>query len=231
MPTKTTLICSSCEKSFERDSWRVRRNNAKNVYCSRECLDNRNPPLAVLCTWCGVEFKKDARFVSDESNNFCSRSCSATYNNREYPKRHRSARIGSDGKKYPKGICESCGTKCSLSANRCQSCYSLLKRDEFNERTIRDVLVHGNGYSALYSQIRRRARGELECVLGRPKVCIFCGNDEFAPVMQASHINPISEFSKDTKISEVNSSKNLAWMCPSHHRMFDKGLIDVKMVS
>lgn len=52
--------------------------------------------------------------------------------------------------------------------------------------------------------------------------CFVCGYDKH---VELAHIQSISSFSTDTKLSEVNSSKNVVQLCPNCHWEFDNGLI------
>jgi hypothetical protein len=53
-------------------------------YCSKPCMylnSNRTPSVIVSCTNCKKEFLRQPCRIKKTLNNFCSRSCSATYNN------------------------------------------------------------------------------------------------------------------------------------------------------
>lgn len=43
--------------------------------------------MIVKCKQCNKEFDKQPNQIKKGSNNFCSRSCAAKYNNSKYPKR------------------------------------------------------------------------------------------------------------------------------------------------
>jgi len=49
-------------------------------------------------------------------------------------------------------------------------------------------------------------------------VCKECGESR---VVDVCHIKPISAFSSEDKIEDINSPNNLVVLCPSHHRLFD----------
>ena len=54
--------------------------NKKGMYCSKKCQwISKITQLNVVCTNCGKEFKKIPSQIT--KNNFCSQSCSCTYNN------------------------------------------------------------------------------------------------------------------------------------------------------
>lgn len=56
----------------------------KNKFCSQTCSDNyKENKIDVVCTYCGVNFKKTKFQISKSKsgNHFCSKSCAAQYNN------------------------------------------------------------------------------------------------------------------------------------------------------
>jgi hypothetical protein len=58
----------------------------------------------------------------------------------------------------------------------------------------------------------------------RPKICIICGYDKFVDVC---HIKPVAAFSPQAKLREINAPENLAYLCPNHHREYDRGLLNL----
>jgi hypothetical protein len=83
-----TLKCDYCGKYFERSSkdfhYKKLLSPDFHKYCSHECwvLYQTHKPT-VICTQCGISFQKYPSQIakSKSGNNFCSSSCSATYNN------------------------------------------------------------------------------------------------------------------------------------------------------
>jgi predicted restriction endonuclease len=55
-------------------------------------------------------------------------------------------------------------------------------------------------------------------------VCKVCGESR---VIDICHIKPISQFSEDTNIEEINNPDNLIALCPTHHRILDKKIREV----
>jgi hypothetical protein len=43
--------------------------------------------MIIECKQCNKRFDKQPSQIKEGSNNFCSRSCAATYNNSKFPKR------------------------------------------------------------------------------------------------------------------------------------------------
>ncbi len=61
-------------------------------------------------------------------------------------------------------------------------------------------------------------------VTNSKKKCKICGFDHYVEVC---HIKPISKFSKEQMVSEVNNLNNLVYLCPNHHILLDKGLLSL----
>ena len=82
--TNTQVICSYCKKEFEvklSEKERIQKSkNRNNMFCSKKCRESHGAKNhSVICTNCGCDFKKSSCQI--QQNNFCSRSCAATYNN------------------------------------------------------------------------------------------------------------------------------------------------------
>ena len=85
------LNCNSCRTDFpvSYSKYNLRRSSFKlrgvKIYCSKECRNkgtNRNDSVSVMCKNCNVSFTKHHCAVKRNPSHFCSRSCSATYNNK-----------------------------------------------------------------------------------------------------------------------------------------------------
>lgn len=158
------------------------------------------------CKNCEKEFTpKDYRQI------FCSQSCAATYNNKKYPKR--TSEYSTE--------CPICGSKKHYKAKTCLSCKKEKEIERIRNKTLKEHSSNGNA-RIKWDAVRKHARLEMERS-GVEKKCKICGFDLYVEVC---HIKPISSFSEDTRISEVNSpNKNLIYLCPNHHIMFDRGLL------
>jgi len=82
--------CYECNQPFnlrKEDIHRVLNPNSSNTgqFCSKECrITNRDIKETVICSICNLEFRKKQCEIkkSKNGNHFCSKSCSATYSNR-----------------------------------------------------------------------------------------------------------------------------------------------------
>ena len=74
-------------------------------------------------------------------------------------------------------------------------------------------------------QIRRHAV-EIYNKSGKPKVCLIC-NYSNSSIIKIAHIRPVSKFSNNTLVSEINNINNLVALCPTHHDEYDAGIISL----
>ena len=142
---------------------------------------------------------------------FCSRSCATSYNNRKFIKRP---------SEYTK--CPQCGRKKDSKANRCHECRKLNTFKKVQEQPIKKYIRNGNS-RIKYSSIRTWAAKAL-LIYGREKRCEICGYDI---VVEVHHIKSIISFSEEDLMGDVNAKENLKYLCPNHHAMLDRGLLDI----
>lgn len=68
----------------------------------------------------------------------------------------------------------------------------------------------------------RKAARQVYIESGKPLCCAVCGYSHY---FEVAHIKPVSAFSDDTPVSEINNPDNLIGLCPNHHWEFDNGLL------
>lgn len=88
LPPKTIvkLTCPFCKEEFLRAKnviqSKLLTHKQSTIYCSRKCFgEQKITKKKVLCKQCNKEFKKVNSHIKRTKNNFCSKSCAATYNN------------------------------------------------------------------------------------------------------------------------------------------------------
>lgn len=136
---------------------------------------------------------------------FCSRSCSATYNNTLAPKR------------ALEGSCRSCDTPISSGRTYCTNCYTI----DWSKVT-KDQMLGRRAYQK-HSRIRDLAR-KAYSKLGRPKSCHIC---EYKAHIEVCHIKGIGLFPSTAYITEINHPSNLIGLCPNCHWELDHGLLEI----
>lgn len=141
----------------------------------------------------------ECRNCGKETTNpkYCSRSCSATVNGSKYPKRVAKRRCPT----CQVAVSSKRATYCSIECNPTRVDWSKVTLGDVKDRAKYQV-------SARVRQIARLAMMRS----GRERACAACGYDLHVEV---SHITPISSFSDDAHISDVNSLDNMEYLCPT----------------
>lgn len=227
------FICKNCGCSF----YRTKRDISKNKYelpmfCSCKCRGewkSKNRTVNVKCKYCGKEFKI---LLSDYNRSktkhfFCCQSHSASYTNRYRNNDKKMKDVVWKGGKHKKGYnaCPRCGKLKSYTAELCRKCCIELKHEKIKLKTL-GYYIDGHKYLTIKcSEIRKDARRTIENS-NKVKHCCFCGNNhEFDEILDVHHIKGILKFPSSATIGEINNIDNLMWVCPSHHKMLEKGLI------
>jgi HNH endonuclease len=149
-----------------------------------------------------------------ETNNpkFCNKSCSAIWTNTHHKK-----------KKLLDKFCTVCGEKIKRLTFKDHSHLCDKHRDSwrFNDNIpLKEIIYINHHKSSAFALVRSRARTIAKYL--KMNKCTICGYDKH---IEICHIKPISEFSKNSLVSEINSQDNLVALCPNHHWEFDSGLI------
>jgi predicted restriction endonuclease len=189
-------ICPVCEKE------------ARYIYCSLSCSNKsrlakneakylKNPKPCKGCA--GF-----VPYTGRQHNSFCSQSCAAVFNNKRREKKQRK--------------CNLCNRLLSLKgrSRRCRVCFKSHYLKLFGERTLGSFKSTQARHR--YQKIRSHAHRVADQG-GLVKRC-FCGYEKH---VELAHKIAIGSFSKDSKISEVNSADNLIYLCPNHHWELDSG--------
>jgi len=94
------LKCSFCDKQYNRNnSWyksKLKNKPNKKWYCSKICeSQSRFNKIIVNCKNCNKSFFKYPNEIKKSPNHFCSKSCSATYNNKNKTHGNRRSKLES----------------------------------------------------------------------------------------------------------------------------------------
>lgn len=162
---------------------------------------DKSPKLCVSC-------KKSISYEK-RRNDFCSQSCSASYNN-----------LGKRKIVKKEYIC-ACGNKKYQKAISCHKCKVNRTMENALSKTLGACLIEGNA-RVKYSYVRELARKLVFKIHKYEKKCKICNFDLFVDVC---HIKPLCEFEESVLVREVNALSNLAVLCPNHHKMLDRKLL------
>lgn len=145
------------------------------------------------------------RLFNVRQKKFCNSSCAASFNNRLFPK-----------KRLARKICITCLQGFSPHNHRIKTC-TACRPARSRPRRLGDLTR---------KEVSRVILGRhvLRAMVNRPKVCAICGYDKFVDVC---HIKPVASFPTQAKLREINAPENLVYMCPNHHREYDRGLLNL----
>lgn len=134
---------------------------------------------------------------------YCSKSCSASCTNKQYPRRK------------PEGSCSGCGCRIPSKNNYCYLCKPTL-----TDLTLQEAIYHKHHRSSAFALVRSRARA-IAKKLNMTK-CINCGYNKHVEI---AHVRPISSYPLHTRVSDINKPEMLMPLCPNCHWEFDNGLL------
>lgn len=151
------------------------------------------------------------------NNKFCSRSCAAKINNKT-PKRTKIQRFCSCGKPTKNSntiLCEQHYQK--MMMNRTEYIMNLTLADYTKRDCIKNLHP-----SSRFAHIRGLNRSWNKDLTLLP--CFICG---YSKHVELAHIKPISSFSEQSLLKDINSKNNVVQLCPNCHWEFDNGLVSL----
>jgi hypothetical protein len=199
-----------------------------------------------LCKTCGEVIRVgEHQKVSDiKRRQFCSLACSASSTNN----------ISGQGRKRtigPHGECERCGIVINYTVRTdrlgyrkvrfCLGCRikagheTLLKTHKKNGvltwdlvgELTKEELLEKSGGSPYWFKVKVTNHAQVIWrQMGKPPGCEIC-DFQFHAIC---HKKPVKDFANNVKIKEINDPKNLIGLCPNHHWLLDRGLLDLKEV-
>lgn len=209
--------CNFCKKEIKK----------KKRYCNKECLkasrDLYIKDNTFNCAFCQNKVYRPPshREKVKHGRFFCTQSCSASFNN-----------TGKQKNKPKERICVNCNKVYFFvwKENRsryCSECfvppndYKLVSLKTFREKPY----IKRRHPSWAYSHLR---------VLNRTwnkHLSIFpCQNCNYTKHIEFCHIKPISSYSEDTLLGEINHESNILILCPNCHWEFDHEKLNIENI-
>lgn len=171
------------------------------------------PTITLICPNCKGNFQKlishyNKVLKKGAENVFCSKSCSASFNNTKHPKRNL------------KGKCKKCKVITSSSRTYCKTCFQNNKNDysKITLQELKQICGSRNSYS---TTLRYNAR-KILANAGLLSKCFFC---PYKTKVHAHHIRPVSTFPLTSALNEVNNLNNLIGVCPNCHTDIHEGVL------
>lgn len=210
--------------------------NITNKPINRELYEN-NPKV---CKLCGEIIPYERR-----ENEFCSKSCAATFNN---TKRNidtsKLATISDEifinaintSKGWKQilnnlGYSEKANTKIKQKIqDRCillnlkLNLEKTIKQIDWSTRTKKQLFEERSTWQSARTAIRRMAQ-EIYAKSDKEYKCAVCGYNKH---IEIAHIKAVSDFDDSATITEINDINNLIGLCPNHHWEYDNGLLDIQ---
>ena len=147
---------------------------------------------------------------------FCSRSCAASFTNKEQPKRKLTRKCSA---------CDCDNTVMNYRSSFCQLHQSLTiasKKEKILNTALGEyrnrIKKNGLHASSADAAIRNFARSWFKELTQKP--CACCGYEKH---VELCHIKPLSEFSDKCLIKEANHKDNIIQLCPNCHWELDNG--------
>lgn len=138
----------------------------------------------------------------------------------------RCANIATNEKRFGKinrYKCPICGGKKSRQSKQCMKCVEKSKWKRVMNKTLDEMMHHNSASRAIYNAVRKYARKYLEFKKIEKK-CVVCAYSK--DILDTSHFRDITDFPRDTKIQDINSLKNILYLCPRCHKELDKGIME-----
>lgn len=210
--------CIQCNEPFKGTNLingkKVRLNNRNRCL---KCLpyksktDRASKSIELQCKNCNKPITKTIAEHKRVNNHFCSRSCAATYNNKNTIKKSLTKK------------CKNCKTLIYASNTYCPDCIKLGKHLT-NNGFIKDKCLADYQHrsdSNRYRAIRDHARKITSTRKQRCRICNYSRH------VETCHIKEINTFMSDAKIKEINDPSNLVLLCGNHHWELDNNVLSI----
>lgn len=201
--------CHQCNKEFNKLPKDIKR--CKQHFCTTACYEKTRARVKTECTKCSKLLLVTQYRFNSSKNHFCGRSCSASYNNKNAPKRKRLRK------------CKTCTFKILSGYTYCPQCIEQKKhiKNPFDETRSLEHYASLSSNANRYRYVRQHAKKKTNV---RPQVCQTCSYDKH---VETCHIKAISNFLPTATIAEVNADDNLVLLCRNCHWEFDHGLLQL----
>lgn len=209
--------CIKCDHPFQEiniiNGKKVRlrnRNKCLNCLPYKSKIDRTVKYIKLKCKNCDKSITKTIAEYKRTNNHFCSRSCAATYNNKNITRKLTKK-------------CKNCSTLIYASNIYCPNCIKKgkhLRNNGFIEDNCLGDYQHRSDANR-YRAIRDHAR---KITSKRIQKCHICDYDKN---VETCHIKDIKDFSQGTKIREINDPFNLVLLCRNHHWELDHDILSV----
>lgn len=221
----SNVKCCCCQKNFEKPNKEIRKSKTGNHFCSRSCAVTHNNQFKSkrlpegFCKICNDSISKSLTYCKDcyiiflENQRKPKQKCELC-NKPSRGTKCINCYKESISKHNLEKICIDCNCQCT--SKRCRKCYNAFVLEKSKQLSLKDCIYDKHHKSSAFAKIRSQARS-IAKKQGWTKCC-KCGYDKH---IEIAHKKPISDFSLETPVSEINSINNLLPLCPNCHWEFD----------
>lgn len=169
--------------------------------------------IEIDCTNCSKSFTKYDYQMSKSGNNFCTKSCANSFNNKLIPKR-----------KIKEIKCKKCDKILIRETSKqrktyCTECHPHFR--EYDKITFQEV--KNKRFYQKHSRIRELARNKYFNKNKNP-VCCNCG---YSKHIEVCHIQAVKDHNDTDTIAYINRDENLISLCRNCHWELDNGILKI----
>lgn len=175
--------------------------DVQNKYCNVSCQNSHRATLIREEYWKNPKLCKccnNPLSFEQKRNDFCSRSCSASFNNKNTVHNIN----GINGTKPKEDIVKPI-------------------KDLIKDKNKKLMFELSKSWQSARSTIRKDACKVFNSS-NKERKCMVCG---YTNHIEIAHIKAVSEFGDDSTLKEINNIDNLIGLCPNHHWEYDNGLL------
>ena len=224
---KVCITCQECFKDFQALKKNIKKaftlRGSALRFCSQYCVNTSRlkdsvSEEVIKCSHCSKDFIKATRYIQKSKNHFCTRSCSASFNNKL--KIRKNSKYSLTDK-----TCLNCNLTFTKTRDRASDTCSRFCSTEYGmkKRLMKDSINRSGANT--YDTIRQNAR--LYSRYFYPLKCMICHYDKHYEVC---HIKDLKDFTREESIFEVNNKTNLVHLCPNCHWEFDHNKISLERI-
>ncbi len=124
-------------------------------------------------------------------------------------------------KRNPKNWCNVCGKHIkNASSGLCREHWMKSSLKEYGQA--KQIKHSASTHSRHKHQLVRAHAHRVARWYLLDKACKVCGYDIY---VELCHIKAIASFDEEAYLSEVNNPRNLAWLCPNHHKELELAIM------
>lgn len=177
----------------------------------------------MICATCKnkffTDYRTDNQWKKKNPPKYCSRECA----NRRVISDEIKEHLSKIQQKVPKQYCVVCGKDIGRRRKR-NVCLSCLHVQKVTNRTKKSLFEESKNWQSARTTIRVHASEVYFDINKREYKCIICGYSHYVEV---AHKKPVSDFSDEATLAEINHIDNLMGLCANHHWEFDNGILKI----